>query len=84
VTDSGERGADSGGSVPSECAAAVVKPTLPASVEAKTFAITVEPKEGSAAPTSQPIMVGTRDSADNLFELSRLLRQYQLRCTSRY
>ncbi|HZC23877.1 MAG TPA: anti-sigma factor [Candidatus Binatia bacterium] len=40
--------------------AAVVKPPLPAGVEAKTFAITVEPKEGSAAPTSQPIMVGTR------------------------
>jgi anti-sigma-K factor RskA len=40
--------------------AAIIKPQLPVGVEAKTFAITVEPKEGSAAPTSQPIMVGTR------------------------
>jgi anti-sigma-K factor RskA len=38
----------------------VVKPPLPVGVEAKTFAITVEPKEGSPAPTSQPIMLGTR------------------------
>ncbi len=40
--------------------AAVIRPPLPAGVEAKTFAITVEPEQGSSAPTSQPIMVGTR------------------------
>ncbi len=40
--------------------AAIVKPTLPPGVEAKTFAITVEPEAGSAAPTSTPIMVGTQ------------------------
>lgn len=40
--------------------AAVVRPALPAGIEAKTFAITAEPEAGSAAPTSQPIMVGTR------------------------
>lgn len=40
--------------------ATVVKPPLPAGVEAKTFAITVEPASGSSAPTSQPIMVATR------------------------
>jgi anti-sigma-K factor RskA len=39
--------------------AAVINPPLPSGVEAKTFAITVEPESGSAAPTSQPIMVGT-------------------------
>ena len=39
-------------------AAVVVKPPLPAGVEAKTFAITIEPETGSSAPTSQPIMVG--------------------------
>lgn len=39
--------------------AALIKPPLPTGVEAKTFAITVEPKEGSPAPTSTPIMVGT-------------------------
>jgi anti-sigma-K factor RskA len=39
-------------------AAAVIKPLLPVGVEAKTFAITVEPETGSSAPTSQPIMVG--------------------------
>ena len=38
--------------------AAVVKPPLPTGVEAKTFAITVEPDSGSTAPTSTPIMVG--------------------------
>jgi anti-sigma-K factor RskA len=38
--------------------AAVIKPPLPTGVEAKTFAITVEPGAGSAAPTSTPIMVG--------------------------
>ena len=39
--------------------AAVVRPPLPAGVQAKTFAITVEPQQGSAAPTTQPIMVGS-------------------------
>jgi anti-sigma-K factor RskA len=39
-------------------AAAVIKPLLPVGVEAKTFAITVEPETGSSAPTSRPIMVG--------------------------
>ncbi|HYB77004.1 MAG TPA: anti-sigma factor [Candidatus Bathyarchaeia archaeon] len=43
-----------------EGSGSVVKPPLPVGVEAKTFAITVEPKEGSSAPTSQPIMLGTR------------------------
>ena len=38
--------------------AALIKPPLPTGVEAKTFAITVEPGAGSAAPTSTPIMVG--------------------------
>jgi anti-sigma-K factor RskA len=38
----------------------VVGPPLAPGIQAKTFAITVEPKEGSQAPTSQPIMVGTR------------------------
>jgi anti-sigma-K factor RskA len=38
--------------------ATVIKPPLPTGVEAKTFAITVEPEGGSSAPTSQPIMVG--------------------------
>jgi anti-sigma-K factor RskA len=38
--------------------ATVVKPPLPAGVEAKAFAITIEPESGSPAPTSQPIMVG--------------------------
>lgn len=39
--------------------AMVIKPPLPAGVEAKTFAVTIEPETGSPAPTSQPIMVGT-------------------------
>jgi len=38
--------------------AAVVKPPLSTGIEAKTFAITVEPNAGSPAPTSTPIMVG--------------------------
>jgi anti-sigma-K factor RskA len=38
--------------------ATVIQPPLPAGVEAKAFAITVEPEAGSAAPTSTPIMVG--------------------------
>jgi anti-sigma-K factor RskA len=40
--------------------ATVVEPPLPAGVEAKTFAITVEPEAGSSAPTSQPLMVGVQ------------------------
>lgn len=39
--------------------ATVINPPLPGNVEAKTFAITVEPEIGSPAPTSQIIMVGT-------------------------
>jgi len=38
--------------------AVLIKPPLPTGVEAKTFAITVEPGSGSTAPTSTPIMVG--------------------------
>jgi anti-sigma-K factor RskA len=38
--------------------ATVLNPPLPSGVEAKTFAVTMEPQEGSAAPTSTPIMVG--------------------------
>lgn len=38
--------------------AAVIRPPLPTGVEAKAFAITIEPEAGSSAPTSQPIMVG--------------------------
>jgi anti-sigma-K factor RskA len=40
--------------------AAVIKPPLPTGVQPTTFAITVEPSAGSAAPTSTPIMVGVR------------------------
>jgi anti-sigma-K factor RskA len=40
-------------------AAAVIQPPLPAGVEAKAFAITIEPEAGSSAPTSQPTMMGT-------------------------
>jgi Anti-sigma-K factor rskA/Putative zinc-finger len=36
----------------------VLNPPLSAGVSAKGFAITVEPKEGSAAPTTKPMMVG--------------------------
>ena len=36
----------------------VVNPPLTAGVSAKGFAIPVEPKEGSAAPTTKPMMVG--------------------------
>ena len=39
-------------------AAAVIRPPLAAGVEAKAFAITIEPEAGSPAPTSQPIMLG--------------------------
>src|SRR5215470_1560961 len=38
--------------------AAVVKPPLSTGIEAKTFAITVEPSAGSPTPSSTPIMVG--------------------------
>jgi anti-sigma-K factor RskA len=40
--------------------ATVINPPLPAGIEAKTFAITVEPEAGSAVPTSQPIMVAAQ------------------------
>lgn len=40
--------------------ATVIKPLLPTGLDAKTFAITIEPEAGSSAPTSQPILVGTR------------------------
>lgn len=36
----------------------IINPTIPSNVEAKAFAITVEPEAGSAAPTSTPIMLG--------------------------
>lgn len=39
--------------------ATLVNPPIPVGVEAKTFAITVEPESGSPAPTSQPVMVGS-------------------------
>ena len=39
--------------------ATVVNPPLPEGIEAKTFAITVEPEQGSPAPTSAVIMIGT-------------------------
>ena len=38
--------------------AVIVNPPLPRGVEAKAFAVTVEPEAGSAAPTTQPIMIG--------------------------
>lgn len=38
--------------------ATVLNPPLPSRAEAKTFAITVEPEQGSPSPTSQPIMLG--------------------------
>jgi anti-sigma-K factor RskA len=40
--------------------ATVIEPPLPSGVEAKTFAITLEPEEGSSAPTSQALMVGVQ------------------------
>jgi anti-sigma-K factor RskA len=39
--------------------AMVMNPMLPAGVEAKAFAITIEPEQGSSAPTSEIIMMGT-------------------------
>jgi anti-sigma-K factor RskA len=38
--------------------ATVVNPPLPAGVEAKAFAITVEPESGSSTPTMPIVMVG--------------------------
>jgi anti-sigma-K factor RskA len=38
--------------------ATVVEPPLPAGVEAKTFAITIEPEQGSATPTMPIVMMG--------------------------
>lgn len=38
--------------------ATIVNPPLPTGLEAKAFAITIEPEAGSAAPTTQLIMVG--------------------------
>jgi len=38
--------------------ATVVEPPLPAGVEAKTFAITVEPEQGSSSPTMPIVMMG--------------------------
>jgi anti-sigma-K factor RskA len=43
-----------------EGSGSVVAPPLEPGTQAKTFAITVESKEGAQAPTSQPIMVGTK------------------------
>lgn len=39
--------------------AMVMNPPLPAGVEAKAFAITIEPEQGSSAPTSNILMMGT-------------------------
>lgn len=39
--------------------AMVMNPPLPSGVEAKAFAITIEPEQGSSAPTQAPIMIGT-------------------------
>lgn len=39
--------------------AAVIRPPLPTGLEAKTFAITIEPEAGSSAPTSPIIMIGS-------------------------
>ncbi len=38
--------------------ASVIEPPLPGGVEAKTFAITVEPEQGSATPTMPIVMMG--------------------------
>jgi len=38
--------------------ATVIEPPLPAGVEAKTFAITVEPEQGSSTPTMPIVMMG--------------------------
>jgi anti-sigma-K factor RskA len=41
--------------------ATLINPPLPPRVEAKTFAITVEPEQGSLAPTMPIVMLGTRE-----------------------
>ena len=41
--------------------ATVIEPPLPAGVPAKAFAITVEPEQGSAAPTMPIVMSGARE-----------------------
>ena len=38
--------------------ATVIEPPLPAGVEAKAFAITVEPEQGSTTPTMPIVMMG--------------------------
>ena len=38
--------------------ATVIEPPLPAGIEAKTFAITVEPEQGSSTPTMPIVMAG--------------------------
>jgi len=38
--------------------ATVIEPTLPAGVEAKAFAITIEPEQGSSTPTMPIVMMG--------------------------
>jgi anti-sigma-K factor RskA len=38
--------------------ATLINPPLPAKVEAKTFAITVEPEQGSQTPTMPIVMLG--------------------------
>lgn len=37
----------------------VVNPPLPAGVEAKAFAITIEPEQGSTTPTMPIVMMGS-------------------------
>jgi len=39
--------------------AMVMNPPLPSGVEAKAFAITIEPEQGSSAPTAPIVMMGT-------------------------
>jgi anti-sigma-K factor RskA len=39
--------------------ATIMNPPIPAGVEAKAFAITIEPEQGSTAPTSPIMMMGT-------------------------
>jgi hypothetical protein len=38
--------------------AMVINPPLPAGVEAKTFAVTIEPEQGSTTPTMPLVMMG--------------------------
>jgi anti-sigma-K factor RskA len=37
----------------------VINPPLPAGVEAKAFAITIEPEQGSTTPTMPIVMMGS-------------------------